>query len=179
MMTALELLELTQEIPSNYNLDMYEQFCKYIPELAPGNFVDFGTCWGRSAIAASLLNPNLIIHTFDNNCNHTENYESRAKAYLDKFSRPGAINFSIDDSRNKKWDAPLVGLSIDSSHTYEDTRDEINKWVRFLVPGGVVFFDDYLVPRCGVKQAVDEFFDNNSSFYALNKGMCAVYLRTE
>lgn len=80
-------------------------------------------------------------------------------------------------------------LYIDAGHEYEEVKADIAQYEKFLMPGGVLAFDDYgTTPKDqwhypGVKQAVDEFFAANADRYGLiyqpgdlapTKPLCAV-----
>lgn len=50
-------------------------------------------------------------------------------------------------------------IFLDAMHTYEDVRDDIERWLPRIRPGGVFAFHDYGHDHFpGVKQAVDEKF---------------------
>jgi len=54
----------------------------------------------------------------------------------------------------KWWESPIRLLFIDGWHP--DCRLDIELWFPFLVPGGVIVFDDYFHPRCPeVRAGVD------------------------
>lgn len=62
--------------------------------------------------------------------------------------------FSTDVARH--WTKPIGLLYVDGSHTYEDVLADVRAWGRFLVPGGVIAFDDYRTERNpGVARVVD------------------------
>lgn len=186
-MTAEELLELVKDIPSNYNDNTFEMFAKWIPTLPEGEFVDFGTGLGKAVVAIALLNPKLKITTIDPGEPYLaagENINIYQKRILDAFAAHdllGKIYFEVADSRTFPWDKPLVGINIDSGHSYELTRDEIIRWVPFVQKDGLIFFDDYLVERVGVKQAVDELIKSKpEEFEDLNvDGMEGVYRKLQ
>lgn len=50
-------------------------------------------------------------------------------------------------------------IFIDAMHTYEEVKEDINRWWKFLKPGGTMAFHDYGHSDFpGVKQAIDEVF---------------------
>lgn len=76
------------------------------------------------------------------------------------------VEFILDDSHTMTWGLPVHLLFVDGDHKYESVRADIENWVEYVVPGGIVAFHDY-APRerdleqfpwiAGVKQAVDEW----------------------
>lgn len=48
---------------------------------------------------------------------------------------------------------------IDTSHTYEQTRAEIERYAHRVSSGGVILLHDTDLPGSGVRQALDEFCD--------------------
>lgn len=60
-------------------------------------------------------------------------------------------------------------LFIDGDHTYEGVRKDIEAWVKFVKPGGIVAFHDYAIDENShylhheVKKAVDEWVSNSFS----------------
>ena len=180
---ATELLELVKDIPSNYNDDTFEMFVKWIPTLPEGEFVAFGTGLGKAVVAIALLNPKLKITTIDTGAPYLsvgENINVYQKRILDPIAAHGLLGkiyFEVADSRTFPWDKPLVGLNIDSGHSYELTKDEIIRWTPWVMKDGLIFFDDYLIERVGVKQAVDELVRSKpGEFEDLNiGGMEGVY----
>ena len=93
----------------------------------------------------------------------TQDHGSSLPWLLDNLQR-----FGVDD-----WVEPIVSTSasasslpidrirllfIDSSHTYEAVKGDIDAWLPRVVSGGVVVFDDYfnMNPKWGVRRAVDE-----------------------
>ncbi len=75
-------------------------------------------------------------------------------------------------------------LFIDSEHTYEVTRDEINRWIPMVKKGGIILFDDYGLRETlpdrenmwGVGEAVDELMlPFPEKYELLDKGMAIVF----
>lgn len=179
-MTFDEIEEMVSSIVVNWNDDTTEQFSRFIPDLPAGEMVDFGTGQAKSAVIIAKLNPKLKITTFTNgdelgSATTLEQYKKMIQDRLEEFGVADRVAFDIGDSRVYPWNKELVAVNIDSGHGYELTRDEIERWVPFVKKNGLIFLDDYLVERCGVKQAVDEYFFNGG-FEDLNpNGMCQVF----
>lgn len=179
-MTYESFMKQLEKIPSNFNENTFEMFWKFVPNIPPGKFVDFGTGRAKSVVGIAMLNPNLDITTFDPGVPYETEWEDSVRRTLADFSVwSGRITFSKGDSRTFPWDESdsLVGLNIDSSHEYELTRDEIARWVPFVEKNGLIFLDDYLVDHVDVKRAVDESFLRDETRYKdLNPGgMCCVF----
>lgn len=162
-MTAEQLIQACNHIPSSVHEPEQEMWWRRLHDY-PGSpvIVDFGTGHGKSASSLALACPQGTVFTFDpglpyinGGCNE-EQYEQETRDFI---AKSGATNvvFSRESSLVKEWDTPIDVLNIDSDHTYETTLDEINRWLPFVKPGGLVFFHDYDHPRCpGVRQAIDE-----------------------
>ncbi len=179
-LTFEELMEQIADIPSNYNEDTFRQFHKWVPTLPAGEFVDFGTGLGKSVVAIAILNPYLRIISIDTGVPYDLSSLEYKRLILDTFQKHNVgtrISFDVADSLSFPWQDPLVGLNIDSGHSYELTRDEISRWIPFVQKNGLIFMDDYLIERVGVKQAVDEsVLKDTSRFLDLNPdGMCCVF----
>lgn len=181
-MTIDELMSKVEDCVNNYNLNTFEMFLKYIPSLPAGNFVDFGTGWAKSAVAIALLNPCLKITTLD--IGHGRVQDDQLPQYVEKINQSlkshgvdDRVTFHLSSSLDFPWTDPLIGLNIDSGHSYELTKAEIERWVPFVQKGGLIFLDDYLVERVGVKQAVDEsILKDDRLFEDLNpNGMNCVF----
>lgn len=58
----------------------------------------------------------------------------------------------------RHWTLPIDFLYVDADHGYASVRADLESWVPFVTPGGVIAGDDYNHPRYpGVKPAWDEF----------------------
>lgn len=155
-MTVEQILEAIKDIPSNVADQDTVMHVKYLSDL-PGNplILDFGTGWGKLIISIALACPQAEIYTFDPGTPYND-YEPQVKKYLlDHLGKD--LHFHINDSYKHKWDRELDVLSIDASHTYEDTKHEVEKYWPFVKSGGLILMHDYVVERVGVKQAVDEY----------------------
>jgi len=160
-----EVIRLTDHIPSSvYSAEQYEWYTRLENLPDDSVIVDFGTGWGKSAASLALSAPRCNVYTFDIGDvyllqRNVETYEEYEKAVNDYLAKAGAGNatFTRGSSLEVPWNKPIDILNIDSDHTYETTKKEIERWVPFVKPGGLVFFHDYEHPRCpGVRQAIDE-----------------------
>ena len=60
-------------------------------------------------------------------------------------------------------------LVVDGDHHYESVRRDLALYAPKLLPGGLVFVDDYVPAYAGVQKATDEFFEGNTGFTILHK----------
>ncbi len=181
-----EMMLMTSDIPSNFLDHTYEMVWKWIPTIK-GKIVEFGTGLGKTTIAMHLMNPELEIFTNDigNRYGTHEEYAKRIdKAFKDHHVNEDKVHFQIGSSLDVPLIENLDGLFIDSEHTYEVTRDEINRWLPMVKKGGLILFDDYglkdTLPNWpemwGVGQAVDELIlPFPEKYELLDKGMAIVF----
>jgi len=161
-MTAQEVIEKCSHIPSSVYESEQEMWFDLISKLDNPIIVDFGTGWGKSASSLGLSNSDAKVYTFDNGLPHLNAQRSKRKyiqEVLNYIQKSGAKNivFQLGSSLEVPWHKPIDVLNIDSDHTYETTKAEIERWLPFVKIGGYIFFHDYEHPRCpGVRQAIDE-----------------------
>lgn len=178
-MTYDEMMQFVSDIPSNYNKNTFDVLYEYVPTLPKGHFVDFGTGLGKSVVAIASLNKKLKITTIDNAVPYNfDNYEEHISGVLKAHGVANRVTNILGNSTSPKFNyiKKIVGLNIDSDHTYETTKKEMDIWIPKVIPNGLIFMDDYLVDRCGVKQAVDEWvIENKGVVKILNPdNMCLV-----
>lgn len=77
--------------------------------------------------------------------------------YIDPDCVTAHRGFSVDVARS--WDATVGMLHVDALHTYEAVTADLDAWLPFVPPGGVVVLHDYCDPRFGVRRAGDEMAD--------------------
>jgi len=162
-MTINEILERTKHIPSSVHAPEQNMWLEEL-EYFPGNpvIVDFGTGHGKSAASLALACTQGHVYTFDpgfpyinQTCTEDE-YEAETIKFIED---SGAKNFTFtrESSLEKEWDQEIDVLNIDSDHTYETTKKELDRWLPMVKSGGYVFLHDWEHPRCpGVRQAFDE-----------------------
>jgi MMP 1-O-methyltransferase len=54
------------------------------------------------------------------------------------------------------WSEPLALLWIDGDHSYAGVKADVEAWVPFVRPGGVIAFHDASKPTLGPYQVVEE-----------------------
>lgn len=64
----------------------------------------------------------------------------------------------------KRWNAPLDWIFLDSIHTYEFVKEDLQEWSKHIKPGGVIMCHDFteisagaIAMKFGVVKAVNEF----------------------
>ena len=67
---------------------------------------------------------------------------------------------SLSEKYLPKWDKSIGMLFIDGDHSYDGVKKDI-KWIKHVIPGGIVAFHDYLLPKYknSVVKAVNEIKD--------------------
>src|ERR1051326_942949 len=68
-------------------------------------------------------------------------------------------------------------LVVDGGHHYPVVRDDLERYAPKVVPGGLIFVDDYGGAYPGVMQAVDEYFVAGGSFTRLHQSYFVVTQR--
>jgi len=186
-MNAEEIIQKCNHIPSSVFEPEQRMWFEMLSKLkGKPVIVDFGTGHGKSASSLGLSCPQGVVYTFDpgipyinGGCNE-EQYEEETRKFI---ADSGATNviFTRESSLEKKWRKKIDVLNIDSDHTYEGTKAEIEKWVDFVKVGGLLFFHDYEHPRCpGVRQAIDEVLPDNFELVTITDAgavKCACYRR--
>lgn len=86
--------------------------------------------------------------------------------------------FIEGDDLTIPWDRPIDHLFIDTSHLYEHTVKELNRFEPLVVEGGVITLHDVIVAP-GVRQAIDEYVadrpDLNPYRYFHNNGLEVIF----
>lgn len=163
MKTFKEIMELTSDIPANFHDGTFEMLGKYIPTLPAGEFLEFGTGLAKATCTIALLNPHLIITTFDTAEPYNfADYNAHIEETLKSHGVTQYVNHFIANSLELRIATiQFVGMYIDSGHSYELTLAELNRWVPSVKKGGIIILDDYLDTKVDVRQAVDEYVKEN------------------
>ncbi len=140
-------------------LDWMYEFGKQLPHGA--QMVMLGVGPGVFLLALKEANPNLSAYIVDTG-------QFAALIYLDDAGWPQNVVHEMDDSvrAGRAWSGgPIDFLIIDTDHTEETTRREIDVWLPHVREGGTIFFHDYDANGTwfekqeqypGVKRAVDQ-----------------------
>lgn len=83
-----------------------------------------------------------------------DTYEE-ARSRLDAYGLKNVVLIRAD-SRTVPWDKPLSVLHIDGDHEYASVRSDLDRFLPFVLPGGIVIMDDYSNRYADVKRATDE-----------------------
>lgn len=129
-----------------------------------GSLLETGTGYGDSARFFSQLLPRWKIYTVDafglygdgRIYQHLDH--DRVKAVLARYAGGNNVIQILGNSCEVPWELPLDVLYIDADHTEEGCRRDFEHYAPFVLPGGLVIFDDYVQdnnPANGVKRVVD------------------------
>ncbi len=61
---------------------------------------------------------------------------------------------------SKAWSGPISLLWIDGDHSYDAVRADLECWSRFVMPEGLIAFDDSLDPEIGPARVVRELLES-------------------
>jgi D-glycero-beta-D-manno-heptose 1-phosphate adenylyltransferase len=181
---------------------MADQFLK-VAHLS-GDLADLGTCRGGTALVLRKLAPDKHLHMFDtwvgtpfddDLCHHKKGEwaadleeckrlvgpEGKLTHYLQgvfPYSTGGGTPVSaihpVKEDRSLVEAAVFCFVYIDPD-TYQTVRDAIAFFWPRMVPGGMMFFDDYgWEPCAGVKKAVDEAFGERQRTVFAQYNTCVV-----
>jgi cephalosporin hydroxylase len=174
------------EIPGYFNSDiLYTKAVKNSPNNA--TFVEVGTWVGRSTSCMAQLikvsGKNIKFYGVDTFDGSDEDWhrewidmlKEQNLTVLDEFKKH-MILCEVDDfvipiqatsleASEKFEDESLDFVFIDASHDYDNVLVDINAWYPKVKVGGYISGDDYAPCWSGVRQAVDEFFENKMVFF--------------
>ena len=79
------------------------------------------------------------------------------------------------------WTMPVRLIFIDTSHTYEQTKLEIEKSIPHIVNDGWLALHDYHDAHPGVVCAVNEFLDSQTEYdlevYFVHKALVCIHIK--
>jgi predicted O-methyltransferase YrrM len=78
-----------------------------------------------------------------------------------------------------RFNWPIDILFIDTRHSYDDTLNNLEKWYRFVKPGGFIACHDYHEGFPGVIKAVKEFLDNHLGYKQIDLKLGVALLKNE
>jgi predicted O-methyltransferase YrrM len=164
----------------------YAKFYDFVSEQPYTTFVEVG-CWlGHSVsyLAKKVQHKtNVKIYAVDL---FDESYDLKDHKHLDgirhelfqKNLLEANVNHIVTPIKSVSWDAAINFpdesidfVFIDADHSYESVKKDIDAWLPKIRKNGMISGHDYTNP-CGVKQAVDEKFQNfqlNGSCWYLTK----------
>lgn len=114
--------------------------------------VEIGTGWGESAEFFSNLRPDWTIYTIDGfglygdgriyaRIEHDKLFQINQK-----IEKLGNVIQILGNSNTLHWELPIDVLFIDGDHRYEGCMSDFLNFAPFVVPGGIIVFDDYTQP---------------------------------
>lgn len=145
--------------------EMKDVFTEHLLTLEGKRLLETGTGYGHSAKFFSAILPDWKIYTVDafglygdgrvyKEWNHAE----VIKVQLTLAKCHNVIQV-LGDSPSVPWELTLDVPYLDADHTYEGVKADYNNYAKWVRPGGLIIFDDYLQPgnaTNGVKKFVDE-----------------------
>ena len=152
--------------------------------------VEIGAFTGRSSIFVArtlqLLGkrvPVLSIDPFERVTPDPGNPQGSYAAYLRNVQAAGVDDVCLPLCAFSRDAAPVVParaglLIVDGSHHYPAVSADLVLYAPKVLPGGLIFIDDYTVHYPGVRQAIDEFFTADQPFTILHQTYFVVAQRT-
>jgi len=115
--------------------------------------LDLGTNYG-------FITRWLVIGAFQNNglVTSVDIHDRNLKSYFKYYEIDNHFKFIKADDRTLKWTKKVDLLFIDTSHKYEHTLFELNKYAKFAK---MVFLHDILLEK-DVRKAAREFAEKNN-----------------
>lgn len=99
--------------------------------------LELGVCHGRTFVLLAAMGYELYgVDDYS-----LEGSASELRGWVSENSLEGAIIES--STRNAIWHKEVDVLIVDAGHSEPDVSADISKYLPFLRPGGIVFFDDY------------------------------------
>jgi hypothetical protein len=140
-----EILELIESIPENMCSSPQPRFLYDLSSRTKGtgSVVEIGTCAGKSTIALAfgqLKKNSSKITTID-----IQEHPNIKRNILNA-ECADSINRIIGRSSivAKTWKEPIELLWIDGDHRSNGIISDIRLWSKFVIPGGIMAFHDYL-----------------------------------
>lgn len=145
--------------------------------------LEIGSWTGDSAIAMASLDPRVSVKCVDpwtGNQGDWTHYliqeENIYDIFVENVSQPELdISWFTGTSEEYRRECPYnTGFDyifIDGEHDYQNTRDDIIRWLPFLRTGGTIVMHDYCDQFPGVVEAVNEIFaECKSMIFQFEKG---------
>lgn len=131
--------------------------------------LEIGTGWAESATFLSKLKPTWKIYTIDGFGLYGDGriYErldhEKVSTINATIARLGNVIQILGDSGRIPWELPIDVLLIDGDHREDPCRHDFLNFSPWVVPGGLVIFDDYTqdnYPLNGVRTVVEEILSS-------------------
>lgn len=150
--------------------------------------LEVGTGWAESATFLSQLKPHWKLYTVDGFGLYGD---GRIYARLEH-EKVATINATIHklgnviqilgDSARIPWELPLDALLLDGDHRRAGCLRDFQNFGRWVVPGGLVIFDDYNQPNYpenGVASVVRDALESIDWALVYRGYYCAIIKKTE
>ena len=138
------------------------------------NVLELGTRTGESTIALLYAAKRIggIVHSFDlNPC-------ELAKKQVAEYGLTEFWRFKQADDLDVEWDSPIDHLFVDTTHLYDQTLKELQKFEPHVKSGGIITMHD-IVLYPDVKKAIVNYFKGRSDFrlyeYINNNGLAVIF----
>lgn len=151
----MELAEINKridEIDGWFSYSQQAALYEIVKGLRPRSLImEIGTYRGKSTLFYTLANPEVIVITNDI-CNYPwttkldpAGFELKNKPIDERVLHAGNVMQIIGRSSEivKTWNLPIDFLFIDGKHSYDEVKQDINDWGKFVVKGGYIVFHDY------------------------------------
>jgi predicted O-methyltransferase YrrM len=104
----------------------------------------------------------------------------RAKRLIQKYELQKYWEFTQADDLKMKWSTPIDHLFIDTSHTFDQTLRELEKYEPYVRHGGIITMHD-IVSSQGVLSAITKYLENRDDLafykYFNNNGLGVIFKR--
>jgi methyltransferase family protein len=142
-----ECKSIIQEFNAHYTIGEDDQeriyeLCQQIPQ--NGLALEIGVCHGRTAAVLGYCARNIGFEAHGVDPYVLEGNGAEVQSKLDSLNLPYTLH--ITTSMGLIWDRPLDLLIIDGNHMDPYVTQDTEKYVPLIKIGGVVAFDDYVLP---------------------------------
>lgn len=154
-------------------------FLREMSKLIPGEvIVNIGGYWESSTISLLYDRPDLFAFSID---------PEVCQDGLDNLKHFGMTNRVVrilGKSQEIDWRWPIGAVYIDGDHSEMACRQDTERWVPWVMDGGLIFFHDYGTPHTpGVVKVVDELmgdyeflgFDKDPTLAPGKRGVLVAY----
>lgn len=146
--------------------EVADKMTELITPMMGNRILEIGTGWGESATFFSSLKPDWHIYTVDAfglyGDGRIYNQFSHDQVKIINQGLGKNVIQILGDSKSVPWELPIDVLFIDGDHTYEGCKADFLRYGPFVMPEGLIIFDDYTQennPNNGVRKVVEEIKD--------------------
>jgi len=158
-------------------------FGDFIHERAPKRILELGTGNGRfSNIIIRAMPDDAQFATLDHNPGSQDTYErlkrlERGTQEIFGFCGDSACPGTLDVVKTVMGDDPVDMIFVDTDHTVETTRREVELWLPYVREGGILAFHDIYTSADGVQivwRELQERFTENYEFTGAQPPFCGI-----